>query len=178
MAPSQTLGCDVDPQASEIPQRRLTNQLRELIRKCGTRERHTPRERSDRPGLGWVGMKQRESPADLLIANCSQPSEFRTICIFFEVRTDSLNKQDVGQSSNNLRRASASRVQFFHNVFECQPKPGAAGLLRCSYMEEGWKHSQEGVGSSVFKLHSAAHQPRQGAFASTAKDSVPIRVVL
>jgi hypothetical protein len=112
MAGTQTPRSGVDPKTGEIPQRRLADQLRKSGCECGPRQRYITRERSDRPRLGWIGMKQRQSSADLLISNRRQPSEFGGICICFEVPPHSLNKQDVGQSRDYLSCSGAAAVEF------------------------------------------------------------------
>src|SRR5215510_7137395 len=106
---AQARGSHIEPEAREIAEWRLADQLRELDRESRSREGYAVCELGHGPRLMRLVMEQDQRSSDLLIPQGSQPSGFCGINIFIQIGADNLHEQNVGQPCDNGRGATAAR---------------------------------------------------------------------
>jgi hypothetical protein len=105
---AQPRGSYIEPDAREIAEWRLADQLREPGRESGSGEGYTVCELGNGPGLMRLIMQQDQRSSDLLVPQGGQPSGFGCINIFIQIGADDLHEQNVGQPCDNRRRATAA----------------------------------------------------------------------
>src|SRR5262245_28047453 len=169
ITPLHAYGSCIEPEACQIAERRLTDQLRELFRESGPREGDAISERSNSPRLMRLVMEQRQCSADLLIPQSSQPSGLGGINIFIQIGADSLHEQNVGQSCDDRRRSCTARIQLLQDMHDRRSEPRSDVFASPLDMDDRRKNRKKRVGRAILKLHSATHQFRDRSLAAGAK---------
>src|SRR6516225_3303799 len=102
---AQPYGGCIQPQPLQVAQRRLTNQLGELLRKNRTRQTYLATQRCNCPSFLRPSVKLGQRWPDVGIANRRQPSVPRRVDILFKVRAHSLNEQNIRKPCDYYLRA-------------------------------------------------------------------------
>src|SRR5262245_22106187 len=121
-------------------------------------------------------MQQDQRPSDLLVPQGCQPSGFGGVNIFIQIGADSLHEQNVSQSCDNRRGATAARSQLLKDMADRRSEPRGSFFASSLEMDKRRKNRKKRVGRAILRSHPATHQSRDRSHATGAKHPLFVRI--
>src|SRR5262245_19400738 len=120
-------------------------------------------------------MQQDQRPSDLLVPQGCQPSGFGGVNIFIQIGADSLHEQNVSQSCDNRRGATAARSQLLKDMADRRSEPRGSVFASSLEMDKRRENRKKRVGRAILRSHPATHQSRNRSRAPGAKRPLFVR---